>query len=208
MFSVDCSVLLVRCSGLTVACRLSLVSCRLSRGNCCLLVVSCRVLRVKCYLSSVQCPVSSVACCLWCDPCCLSFVAWQLLRVACCVSRAGWMRWSRTGQRRASLPHRNQTFRGDYLPRSGAAWRTGAPQRFSEGASEVSEGEGCGEALLAPHRAFLEGWAGAAQIEPGFDHGTGEPCLMRNTAELNGFDTRHNPRIASKPIRLYEGGRK
>lgn len=70
------------------------------------------------------------------------------------------------------------------------------------------EGQGRGETLEAPHRPYSEGWAGAAQIEPWFDHGADEPCLKRNTDELNGFDTRHNPRIASKPIRLYEGSRK
>jgi hypothetical protein len=171
MFSVACPVF-------RADCRLSLVAFQLSPVTCPLLRVAGQVLIIQCPVASVQCPVPLVACGMFRVACCLSRgncsllrVTCYVLRVACCV-RGGALR-RRKGRRAASLLHRNQTFRWDCLLRSGTAWRTGAPQRLAEGASEASEGEGCGEALLAPHGAFLEGWAGAAQIEPGFDHGTG-----------------------------------
>jgi hypothetical protein len=171
MFSVACPVF-------RADCRLSLVAFQLSPVTCPLLRVAGQVLIIQCPVSSVQWPVSSVQCRLLpvvCSVlrvvCRVATVHCYVLRVACCV-RGGALR-RRKGRRAASLLHRNQTFRWDCLLRSGTAWRTGAPQRLAEGASEASEGEGCGEALLAPHGAFLEGWAGAAQIEPGFDHGTG-----------------------------------
>lgn len=85
MFSVDCSVLLVRCSGLTVACRLSLVACRVVTVACWLSLVACCGSSVICPVSSVQCPVLLVACGVIRVACRLSRGNCCVLRVACRV---------------------------------------------------------------------------------------------------------------------------